>query len=97
MKITKAIPEKYNKSYLTEAEREELLAFKDKVMDEADFDQIELDKIEHAKSREKRKVDVALKQLEEIDRKTIRALRENNLKRLSGLEKEAIELRKKLK
>jgi hypothetical protein len=38
-----------------------------------------------------------LTELEEIDRKSIRALREGNSERLAALEAEAVELRKGLK
>ena len=101
MKITYAIPAHLDKSCLSETEARELAKFAERVMT---VEEIEAREIEIAEA-ETRRVEnenlVARKKiieaLDEIDRKSIRALRTNDMGRLQELESEAATLRQSLK
>ena len=100
MKITRAIPARLMKDVLTDDERNELKQFGDRAMT---VEEIEAREIEEEAN--KAKALVAEKQaakdqikaaLDEIDRKSIRAIRAGETEKLKDLEKEAVQLRKSL-
>jgi hypothetical protein len=101
MKITKAIPQRLLKSYLTDAEREELAKFKERVMTPEEIEPREIEEAEENARVVEAQKQAAIKQvkdaLDDIDRKSIRAFRAGETQRLAELEAEAVELRKALK
>lgn len=100
MKKTKAIPVKLLKENLTENERQLLKKYGEQPLTADEIDQLEKDDLDHKDKileqgmADKRKA--ILKDLEEIDRKSIRAMRSNDAERLKQLEDQAVELRKQL-
>ena len=97
MKITRAIPERLNKSYLSDAEREELKKYGDQPLSQEEIDARELEEQQAVINRQEAQAKAARKQileaLDEIDRKSIRAIRAGENDRLQQLEQEAAALR----
>ena len=100
MKKFVAIPYRLQKSFLTEAEREELKKYGEQPMtDEEIEEKLALDaqsEIERAEELRQAAKLAILNKLVDIDSRSIRALREGNATKLSELETQAAILRQQL-
>jgi len=100
MKITRAIPKRLMKDVLTDDERNELKSYGDRPMTVDEIEAREIEEEQNAKTVEAAKKEVAKNEikatLDEIDRKSIRAIRAGEIEKLKDLEKEAVQLRKSL-
>jgi hypothetical protein len=98
MKKTLAIPARLlNREILTDAEQQELSALGDNPLTDEELLQREVDEFAHQQAKVKKHNRKILERLEDIDRKSIRAMREGNEARLEALEQEAALLRADLK
>jgi len=100
MKITRAIPKRLMKDVLTDDERNELKSYGDRHMTVDEIEAREIEEEQSAKTVEAAKKEAAKNEikaaLDEIDRKSIRAIRSGETEKLKDLEKEAVQLRKSL-
>lgn len=100
MKVTRAIPKRLQKSYLTDDEREELKQFGDRAMTVEEIEAREIEeeanKVKALAAEKQAAKDQIIAALDEIDRKSIRVIRAGETEKLKDLEKEAVILRKAL-
>jgi len=101
MKKTKAIPANLLKPYLSESEREELRKYQEVALKPHEIERRTSEEELHAQKVKEAEVLAAkrkiLDALDEIDKKSIRAIRSGETDRLKSLEDEAATLRKSLK